>query len=445
MTVLLLLCVPALGAEARKPLTLAQCLDAALLKNPLVRAARFDVDVFEKKLAQARAAAMPSFVVNGQTSIIPALDANNGKDTIITWSRPGLAGRIEGSGVLPLYTFGKLDALRTLAERGVDVSRALEAMARAEIAWQVTRAYWAWVLSLELSEMAEQGQDKLKSVRDKLQGDMDTNPEYDPTDLLKVKVYAADLELKVREIARLRAMAESGLAMLMGEPERRDFEPKDAVMSPTPVNVEALDAYKRLARLNRPQLVALRGGVEVRLAERDLARANRWPDFFFAGGWTYANAMNVDAPSGPLTTNGLQYNYGGAFLGMRWSLDLGRWHRADEIDAEARKIEAQEEAAVRAVDLEVENLWRELRDTRAMLGTYETSMKAARSWLVAENDLYESGLQEMRDIIIPLEQYFRRRIAFLEAQFNHNVAVASLSRAIGVDVTRLGAAPPKAP
>jgi len=410
-------------------------IDEASRKNALMRAARLDLDVFAAKLAQARGAAWPSVTLSGQSSVIPALSANNGQDTIINWTRPGLAGRIEASAVLPIYTFGKLDALRRLAERGVDISRAQESVARGELEFQATRAYWGWVLADEFQAMADSGVKHFVDLRKRLEKQRDEGAvDFDPTDLLKVKVYEADLTVKIREIARLAALSRLGLATVMGAPKRQDFRPRDTEMIPVAFKPLPVEEYQRLARLNRPQLVALRGGVLARRAERDLYRANRLPDLFVAGGWTYANATNVDAPSGPLTTNGFQYNYGGAFLGLRWSLDLGRFHRATEAEAELAKLEAQETAALEGVDLEIDQLYREATDNLALLDVFESSMKAARGWLNAENDLYQSNLQDLKDVLIPIEQYYRRRLAYLEAIYNFNVSVAKLSRAVGVDV-----------
>jgi hypothetical protein len=51
--------------------------------------------------------------------------------------------------------------------------------------------------------------------------------------------------------------------------------------------------------------------------------------------------------------------------------------------------------------------------------------------------MYENGFQEFAPVLSALEAYYRRRIAWLDAMYNHNLAVAALSRAVGMDVTQV--------
>ena len=68
---------------------------------------------------------------------------------------------------------------------------------------------------------------------------------------------------------------------------------------------------------------------------------------------------------------------------------------------------------------------------------YEKAMRAARGWMSSESQMAKGGFSDYRDLLNSMEQYYRRKIAWLEGIYRFNVQVAALSRAVGVDVIQL--------
>ena len=82
--------------------------------------------------------------------------------------------------------------------------------------------------------------------------------------------------------------------------------------------------------------------------------------------------------------------------------------------------------------LEVEKLFLEMNDAQSILSAQAGALKAARSWVLAKTDLYQYGLAELRDTLDGLVQFFTSQMAYLQAIYDYNVAVAALERATGM-------------
>ena len=62
--------------------------------------------------------------------------------------------------------------------------------------------------------------------------------------------------------------------------------------------------------------------------------------------------------------------------------------------------------------------------------------KAGRQWISAVAQNVAVGLSEARDFSDALLAFFQARIRYLQSIHDHNVAVATLSRATGIDVAK---------
>jgi outer membrane protein TolC len=76
-----------------------------------------------------------------------------------------------------------------------------------------------------------------------------------------------------------------------------------------------------------------------------------------------------------------------------------------------------------------------MKDARAMIEVHEKAYKAARGWLSAETQAHDDGFQEFAEVLRAMESYSRRRMAFAQSIYDYNIAVAALSRAVGMDLT----------
>ncbi len=421
-------------AVAVRTFTLDQAIDHAMTHSGVIAAARADTDIFAAKLAAARWEHWPHLTFS---SLLTPMAGQRGDPMVgrTDTSEWGIFTRTEISGYLPLVTFGKIHYLKQARALGVDVGRTQEDIARAEVRFQVHKAFFALSLARELSSVVREGRgyfDKAKRHVSKLEQDDD--PSFDPVDKMKIRVYDAQVEQRDLDARRALALALGQTRRMIGEDPQGDVDfatrpPEPLVPRMTVALPVAIDA----ATDSRPELVALRRGIAARKAEVAARWAAFFPDLVLVGRFTYGYSNVTDAQDSPFANDPFNsYSVGGG-LALQWDFEIGK-KRAEwkEAKAQQAKLQAQLGDAERAVRLEVEKLFREMEDAHAVLTTQEDALRAARGWVLAKTDLYENGLSELRDILDGLVQFFLSQMTHLQAIYDFNVSVAALERATGL-------------
>lgn len=440
--------LPLATAAASEPAplrcSLQQCYSAALQRSPLIAAARLGIDQYASKLREARTAWYPKLEGSAFSTALPALKpGRDGSDTFNDYDFANLGPLVVSSISVaqPLYTFGKISALQQLAAQGVDIARATVRVAEDEMRYQLSRAWWGLVLVDSLRDLTSDGRKLLDEQREKLEKARDDgDPGFNQADLLKLNVYGSEIEEKVRLFERNRAQAEDGLRLAMAT---APDAPVAAAGELTAVVVPEVPsaAFEALALANAPRLLAQRNGVQARLIQVDLAQNQLWPEVVFVARLAHTYAPTRDATTDSLATNPNNSATSGVGVALRWSLDLFRQlEKIDQARLDARQAVLQTQGEAQKLRTEVRQLVREMNDARALIDIQERAMKAARGWLAAESQAYEDGFQEFAEVLRATETYYRKRLAHADAVYAYNIAVAALSRAVGMDLTTLEAA-----
>ena len=418
--------------------TFKECYGLTMKRSPLVAAARTDIDRYAALLREANSVRKPRFEVTGFTTVLPTLkDGRNGSDMFNDWdwSRPGPFVTTQLSFSQPLWTFGKLDTLRAMARRGVHVGKAVQEVAALEMHFQLAKAWWTLVLADELDAIIKEGEKHLGRERKRLEA-AEEDDDFDPNSVLQLRMLEADFEDRVRTARRARAFAEDGTRMALNEPNTT------VVRANAPKGLRLLDFpmlpsgdYEAIALAHRPRLVAQRNGVHVKLAQVRLERDRLWPDILLIGRVAYTYAP-TRASTTSVTENPTNPTVSGGGIALRWNVDLFRQLvRVDKATIAHRKAALELQGEQQKMQLEVRRLVRELRDARAMAKFHERAMRAARGWLRTEEENLGGGFSEYRELARALEQFYRRKLTWLETIHRHNILVAELSRAVGTDVT----------
>ena len=449
---------PATGDQAAKPdkkadqkvdkkgnkvfvCSLAECYQRAMQNSPQMAAAYTDLDKYEAKLREATSALYPRFDITGFFSILPrkkegAIGENPFTDWDWTRIGPLMTGQV--SVVQVLWTFGKIDTLRRMARTGLSVGKTIRAVARLELNYQISRAWWTLVLADELDEIIEKADKHLAKERERIETLRDDGDDYNPTDLLRLRMLQADFESRAREAGGGRVRAIDGLRLAMGLPDGSTVKARHDGLVRVVWQERAIGVWERLAAANHPRLLARRGGTLVRLQQVQLAKDRRWPDLLLTGrvAYTYAPTRELDAGDS-LATNPTNPTQSGGGVALRWPLHIARTSaKIDHAEVALRRARADQRADEHKIRLEVRRLYRELSDATAMVAIHERAMKAARGWLRAESEMHEGGFQEYDEVLRSIEQYYRRRLTWLNSIYNHNVKLAETSRAVGMDMSQ---------
>jgi outer membrane protein len=436
--------VPQAGACEQNPCSLAELIDLVTTTHPLIQAARAGTSVFEAKLKQVRLAHAPELDLTTWLSATPEKtgNANVGKSNYDRW---GPYVRIGVTGVLPIYSFGKLRWLKEMASQGISVGKAQEQIARSELEAMVVKAWYGFVFTSQLDSTLEEGGKHLRRARKYIEKLRDSDDDdYDDVVMLRLKLFESEFESQKMEASRAKRLALSALKTLSGL-QAEELSPPPALET-VPVESHPLETYVEKAYGSRGELRAIEAGLRARGAEVTYAKRKFLPDIFLGASYTYSRAWAIEVQ--PNSEGYDPYNFSalGAALGLSWDFNFSKLvGTLAEAKAEVRKLRAQRLALRQQVALEVEEAFLELNDLKRQLELDRDGLKAARGWLLAKLDLYEAGVGTFDDVGDALTVFFKRRIAFDKTTYEHNLAVAALARACGTTFEEMLPSPQEAP
>ena len=411
---------------------LAACIARVLEVSPAVRAAEADVRIAEAQLAQAQAARLlPKFDFTWMVGPSPEARGNAlVGDTDL--SSLSVFTRTEASLVQPIYTFGKLKAAQDAAKGGRSVRRAGLQKTRVDLELQVTEAYYLRLLTKELWRLAEEAQEEIRKARNNVEEGLEEDTgEYTYTDLARLDRFVYDVEENANKVGKGSALAASALRMLLDLSSTDSIALVEERLSPLQVEILPLEDYVRQAE-RRADLRQLRAGIEVRKALVQAARSSYFPQFFLGGQLKYSYAPNRDDITSPFARDDFNFFQGGVILGIRQDLSFaGTSARVRKARLEHQKLVYQGTLARKGAELEVEKIYRTLREAEANVVASNKAVKATRRWFISARDGFNAGLEEASELIDAVKQYGIIRAKHYHNIFEFNRTWAALQKATG--------------
>ncbi len=442
-------------------LSLPDLIDLATRRNPGVAASADATRAIEAQLLEARRSWMPSGElttilgpspdIKCQNDETPPLNLSGGdlkrwredrcyRTSIAeqTLKFNGIFTRTDVRLVQPVYTFGKISTGVDAAEKGVEASRSREAGVVAEVELNVRKAYHAVKLSREILETLREGLGYIAEAEKKIeQGLKDGDGDFTPSDRYRVATYRAEIEAKIIAAGNGTDVARAGLRALVGPDAPSDLDVDPEPLTELRVPTRPLAHYEEQARWSRPEVRALDHLLASKRALAEFEKRKLYPDLVLVGSATFAYASSVDNPQNVFAAD--PFNTASIALGaaMRVPLDVGvRQARTQGAVAQANEMAQRRREALGGIVFEVARAHADLVAATARSQAYERGKKATQRWIAAVMQGFSVGTAEARELTDALAPFFLSRINHLTAMFDVNMAAASLSRAVGVDVTR---------
>ncbi|MCZ7683183.1 MAG: TolC family protein [Sandaracinaceae bacterium] len=256
--------------------------------------------------------------------------------------QPILGFSIEG--VIPLWTFGKLPAARDAARAGIRAAEGDQARVRAQLRYDVRRAYFALQLALDLRQMLDEGLPPIREAAARLEEQIaNGDPEVGPMDRWRMQAALSEIEAREADVRRLEASARAALRILTGLPRVRIPE---CPIEPVAMELGPRARYVRSARRDRPEVRMLEAAVRARQASLDFHEAGFFPDIALAYRFGTTWAPGITDQTNPFVIDQANYTSIAAGLVFRWSLDL--WGNAYRVDREGALLDDARERSQEA-------------------------------------------------------------------------------------------------
>lgn len=348
-------------------------------------------------------------------------------------------------GQWPIYTAGRLDALERAAAAEASAAGADLDTARADLRFEVTRAYWAVATSREavrvLEESVARADAQVRDARQRL--DVGLVP---PSDVLTFEAQRSSEELQLIESRNLLESSLIDLRRLIGAAPDAPIELADRLDAAPPTgtgtvptglgtvpmtNVKSDAETATLveeARKQRPELRALSLRFEAAQAREAAAATGRKPTVALTGGYDFAKPNPKIFPREDIWQT--SWDLG---VNVSWNfLDGGRT-RAEtaEAAAAARAVEERQKDLDTVVSADVRLRVLDLRSSQAAVRAADTGVKAAAEARRVLGERFAVGVATTTDVLVAQEQLITAELARTRALASVRLAEARLQRAVG--------------
>jgi outer membrane protein TolC len=337
------------------------------------------------------------------------------------------------SGVVPLYTFGKIESAREAAEANVRVSEWDMEKSHQSTRMDVRRAYYGVQLARDAKDVLSDAMDRLdkgiQGVKDKL-----TKGEANVTDVdrLRLEAYKQDITSQSLQAPKGEAYGLAALRFLTGI--ERNFDVVDEPLKRPDRPLVAIAQYLEAARIFRPDVNMARAGVVARRAQVAYGRAKLFPDFGLGAGADFISTPSASQQQNAFAADPFNHFYYTIGLGIRWSLDLlPQAARIEQAESQLEETRSLERLALGNAAYEVEKAYADAIEAKGREEAWDKAEHIAKQWISIVQDHIDLGTWDERQLLEPLRAYGNARVQHLYALMDYNVTMSGLALASGWD------------
>ena len=297
-------------------LSLDECVERALTYNPELEVADYSIETAKEKKTEVSRLGYP--ILDYEYNLAPApQDVDRALPSFFSGDLTVFNRFKLGVGI-PIHTFGKVKKGKELAQKGIEAELERKQQKKSDIVLRVRQLYFGIQLAREVNRL-------LRSARNGVQEEIDkreTQGGSDPSELLKLKLFRAELEKRIEEGDKKEILAKEALRVQLGIDPTIRFDLSSDKLRPVARKILNFAAYREEALNQRSDLKLLEIGYEVKEKQYQLEKKLMTPNlgvgsFFEIGrapgvtGVTFRRCLRVWAG----------YRGGGS---IRWR---GSWNR----------------------------------------------------------------------------------------------------------------------
>ena len=327
----------------------------------------------------------------------------------------------------PIYTSGRTDALERAATAEASAVNAEIDVARADLRFEVVRAYWAAVTAREtvrvLEESAARAEAQLGDARQRFKVGL-----IPPNEVSGLEAQRSRERAQLIEAQNIRESALVDLRRLTGIPEGSVIELADSLDTTVAAARDTAGAFIKQALENRPERKAFMARLRALEARQDAVRAANKPSVAVIGGVDYANPNPRIFPR-----KGEWQESWDVGLNVSWNpFDFGRT-KAQAAEAAAGVTAARERIADfdNIVSADVQQRLLDLESGQAMVQAASDAVRSAADARRVVGDRFAAGVATSTDVLVAQVAFLEAELARTRALAGVRLAEARLERSLG--------------
>jgi TolC family type I secretion outer membrane protein len=392
-------------------LTLQQCIDIALQRNPSISAAEFSVNAAAARVGQARSAYYPQVGLSGAYS----------KYSIYTDPTNGSQNLYQGNAALTqnIYDFGKTPSTVRIQRLNEDASRSNQRNTMSQVVFGVKQSYYSLLQAEKNKDVAIETVKLTQDQLDQAKGFFDAGVKS------KYDVTSAEVNLSNAKLALIRAentvrVARVTLKNAIGAPDLPDFAIEDSLGFHR-YAVTFDDAVQR-AYANRPDLQSVQAKKEASKESVSLARTGYYPAL--SGNATYGRADTQFVPEKSGWSAGVTLTFP-LFSGFLTN------YQVKEAKENLNTQQANEETLRQSILLDVQQAYLNMSALEEGVAVAELTVRQSQENYDIVNGRYSAGVGSPLDVTNALVGLANAKTNYIAALANYKIAEAALLKAMG--------------
>jgi len=408
------------GPTLSKPeiISLNQCIEIALAKNPAVLAATYGVEISRSKVGESRSAYYPQISASGAYNRIKPM--------------PGSISSLNGTNEFDQYSsnitlnqniidFGKTSSSVDISKYNRDASQFDLTTTQDLVVLNVKQSYYGVL-------QAQHNRDVAADVLKQFQLHLDqAKGFYEVGTKAKIDVIKAEVDLSNAKLGLIKAenslkIARVTLNNVMGVPDASDYSIEDNLsFQPNEISIE--HAITR-AYENRPDLrslVARRQAAETNIS---LARTGYYPALTGNANYNWTDD----------TTSTINRTWGwsaGIVLTVPLFSGFLTSHQVAEAKSALYQIKANEELLRQQIVLDIQQAYLNLQQSQDSITTAELAVTQAKENMDLANGRYAAGVGSPIEVSDAFATYVSVQASYTGALYNYRIAQANIEKAMG--------------
>jgi multidrug efflux system outer membrane protein len=421
--------------------TLAECLALADRHFPNLWAARARLALAHAQLEEARWTPWFQWTAQSAFGVLPPIlgtvdytqSTLSNRNITFTNGLPQPFFQFNVSGVVPLYTFGKIEDSQQAAEANVRVSEWDMEKWHQAMRMDIRRAYYGVLLARDASDVIQFAIDRLgKAIQGIKSKIAKGEPNVSDTDRLRIEEYRQEVIAQSLQAPKSEAYGLAALRFMTGI--ETNFDVPDEPLRRPDRPLAAVAQYLEAARVLRPDVNMARAGVVARTALVGYNRARLLPDFGLGLGADFISTPSAVQQQNAWANDPFNHFYYYFSFGMKWSLDLlPQAARVSQAESQLEEVRALERLALGNATLEVEKAYADTVEAKGREEVWDKAEHLAKQWISTVQDNIDLGVGDERALLDPLRAYGNARVQHLYALMDYNVTMSSLALASGWD------------
>lgn len=435
-------------AQDTLEISLRDFIDLGLSNSGQIKYDKTNVDLAENRVSSAKDQRfLPSLNFRSEHALVPGvsspgnfpeeeiyLDPNAKND----WDKVGVFNRLRITGVQPVFTWGSINKAISAAEEAVKATEFEFQAKKEDMEVRLFELYYSYVLALEIERLLKDAEDKINQIENSLDDAQEEGDDIDETDVYKFKVFKAQFGIQKAEVDESLVFVKQTWEYILRNENGTIFTPSIRYLDPLGTKLSGLGHYQNSAFLNRNELRGISTGKDALMKYIDYQKASNLPGLYLGFTTTFASTpIRPRQPNPFISTPENTFNT--AFgVTIRQNLNFFQAKtQLDRVKIELRKMDYLSEAAKDGILLEVNQAYQKAAVAEVKVERTDEALLTTRQWLRMEQQDYDFGIGEVKDLIDAMKMELELRLKEKESIFEFNTSMAKLNNAAGIPLELL--------